>query len=304
MQTMTKEALKELLVNGEEISVLQTLIDIDEENTNEYVTLVSTIKRLKREQHLNIITREDYTTEWNQAVFAISNYIDNIPEEKLLDYKKSQTKNTSSENKDTSTIQKMFIYIVTFNSDGIKNKITSELFDKVSNRYGNNSKDWIPFYKDGAKDNLSISDLLNQFEKSHNFNFDARYLDRLVTVEEIEEIKRHMKESIAIIDLLSLDGDNEKLCIKVFDDKTMAGTFLPACKWLDKAVLEYMGNKRKEIFTTGEYHLQYTDCEFYEPDVNENRIFLRSLRRRFVKRFPRKNKIEGLVSNVKPSYFS
>ncbi|GAB3710110.1 hypothetical protein GCM10027592_46800 [Spirosoma flavus] len=226
-------------------------------------------------------------TEWRNAGVDTSDLIKNKIDSTMSKIEEIQALISSIENAKMPNEIKIFCFVIVTTKDGVKKEISKSLFKLINkDRYDEtNINKWKPFI-----DENSINTMLIEFSEKHGFKFITLYLDGTLSNEQCVEIDLNIKNSFAIIDLLSLNSDNA-LITQRLDTKDVKGTIFPYCESLPFQAKRIMNVRRKKYFITNEYYSQSTPMGLYAYDISAKDGFFKHLLEIFYKHFKVKNSI-------------
>jgi len=142
---------------------------------------------------------------------------------------------------------------------------------------------WKPF-----SDNPIIIELLQCVVDTYNVQ--PIYLDGEIDKDHWLNLDEHIDNSVAIIDLFSLDSINKHIAQK-FDTKK-AGVLMPLCRTLDKKLVAFAHQIANEFKVLKAYRDKSVPCECYVSDIAGVGAFKQQLLRIFKEKFPIKNQVK------------
>jgi len=161
---------------------------------------------------------------------------------------------------------KLYIYVITGTNARIKCALGAEDMNKLYlslNPLNHDDKDrwkWLPF----SRENICIKELLESL-KNDGYKFSVYYLDGYrfadykkdgyefaVDEDDLvgrigEAIEDNIDNTIAIVDLLAIDNENEDLA-RLFDKPKILRVVTPICRFLPNELQSLMIKKREEVF--------------------------------------------------------
>ncbi len=183
-------------------------------------------------------------------------------------------------------------YVICNTSARVEQAIGGELFGKLSpDRYDSTEpKKWKPF-----KDGPIISEILDEIQnKGYSFQEFFICVDELTPPDDELQflIDTNIQNSVAIIDLLSIDEFNKTLA-RQFNTTSVGYLLLPCCRQLDRSILNYMDSKRRELFNLAEFTLKNNpgECDFYEWEVSVKESFVKHIIEILFSKFKIQNRI-------------
>lgn len=142
----------------------------------------------------------------------------------------------------------IYCYVITSTQETIKQNIGDICFCLIDNdRYHETDCDkWKPY-----SNSQNIADILKAYKRHYRFsewyihNYAQKMMDACLL-----HLDDNLKNSIAIVDVLSINEHNEKLVSK-FDTKKAGGLILPFCRTLSKNdKLDKIAVEKEKIFQT------------------------------------------------------
>ncbi len=213
-------------------------------------------------------------TEGDYKNLILTNDNERSTTKKKIELLKNQEQNIEPET--------LFIYIITNTNEGIRSAIGTDLFD-VLNPTNHDNEDctkWIPF----TRDKISICELIGEL-RNRGYVFKEEYLTGNIGAKKEVRIEDDLHISIAVIDLLALDKENEKIA-GIFNNKLACSVITPIADSLHEKVKEFMIQKRKAVFTRLEYRIANLDIDSYNPEITGKLTFINILHRIFKTKQP------------------
>lgn len=184
----------------------------------------------------------------------------------------------------------IFCYVIVSNKENVKNNIGEEYFELIeSDRYHDTEiSNWKPFFSKDA-----ILNILQEFKNKTGYQFQEHYLDGDLSDEQWTEIDDNKKNSVVIVDLLSLYEQNKQIASR-FDTEIVAGVLTPCCIKLIKNddIYSFMQEIQSEVFHVLKVKMKTKGCSIFESSIPEFDNFYQKLLLIFKRNFPIKNKIE------------
>jgi len=183
-------------------------------------------------------------------------------ENKIRDLKK----NEPEDNPAKPGSSKLYIYVITGTNARIKCALAAEEMKKLYlsldplNHDDNDRCKWLPF----LREKIYIKDLLESL-KNDGYKFSVYYLDGYrfadykkdgyefaVDEDDLvgrigEAIEDNIDNTIAIVDLLAIDNENEDLA-RLFDKPQILRVVTPICRFLPNELQSLMIKKREAVF--------------------------------------------------------
>lgn len=262
--------------------------------------MLNEYKRLEQELKSEI---SQLTEEWIKAGKAISgDYEISLSQkrdklEKIQELiKEEQRKKNQKPNKPNQ--YKVIIFVFTNYIDNIKEYVPKEIFCKIPS--DRNPKEkleyWIPYYDDSKK---TIEELLKEFKDMTGYNFIIHYSNGQSNKKELSNLindKSNDAAKIGIIDLLSINKENEYVATRFDNPRERKSTVLPICLNLNKDLQYYMLKRKSDLFSVLDAK-DIDSCMFSEIMMGNQ--FLRSLKTIFRTMVEIENRILGIEDKNK-----
>lgn len=195
----------------------------------------------------------------------------------------------------------IFCYVLVSTKEKVRNNlkelgdVCACLFEEDDRYHDTDCRKWRPF-----KAEAYISNIVQELKKEYPFK--VYYLDGDLQEGDWLQIDANLKETVAIIDLLSLNRQNRDIAIRL--DKPQVQIVMPLCRKLPEKVCDFAQQKEKDTFKVADAYaekLSYSD--FYFSDLPGLSNFRKKLKLIFRRKFPIKNQstaessIRGLSMN-------
>jgi hypothetical protein len=193
-------------------------------------------------------------------------------ENRLLNLKnelKRLEKEISDEEPYFSHSKAIYFFVIVTTKDKVKQNLGSYFTHLNHQRYHQSDcSRWKPF----NRTNASIQYMLDDLKKG--YPIEIKYLDGELCDEDWIKVDSYIDQSIAIVDLLSLDTTNQITALKF--DSRKSKLLLPLCRHLHNDVYDYADNIRKQFKTLSAYGRQKIDAMFFS-DVSNHDMFSRHI---------------------------
>lgn len=191
---------------------------------------------------------------------------------------------------------KIFFYVIVSNKQKVHDILGKECSCHLADdRYHDSDCNyWKPF-----KNSPHIEELLSNYKKKYPFT--EVYLDGEILDEHRVNIDTYIGQSIAVVDLLSLDNNNKETALKF--DTTKAGLLMPVCDTLHQELRELAKSMNLNFKTLNAHINKDNPCTLYFSNVSGIQQFKQSLNNIFANRFPIQNQSTS-ESNVRGMKFN
>lgn len=177
---------------------------------------------------------------------------------------------------------RIYFYIIVSLKDEIKKNMAEELYKHFDeDRYHETEHEkWKPFSKDNSIDIL-VSAICKQYPVN------PIYLDGEIDPLHWVNLDNEVNNSVAIIDLFSLDNKNNLIALKFDTEK--AGVLMPLCRSLDSKLYCFAQEKQSQFKAIKSKNLMSIPCDFFLSELSGTEIFYQQLLRVFKNKFPISN---------------
>lgn len=177
----------------------------------------------------------------------------------------------------------IYLYVLVSTKEKVQAFVGDELFKLFeTDRYHEASQsEWRPY-----QGQPNIIELLQNVRVMYNFQ--PIFLDGEINEDCWVQIDDFIHDSVAIIDLFSLSGDNNTIAQKF--DTNKAGVLLPVCTSLDRRLKEKADQCQGCFKVLHARTKKIISCDFFSSDISTNNSFQQDIIRIFKHKFPIKNK--------------
>ena len=218
---------------------------------------------------------------------SILNRIERLKKEKerlLNDIKEEEEKYNGPEDSN------IICYVIVSTKKQIKEVIGESCFCKLEDdRYHETEcNKWKPYYNNG-----NIEEILKSLQEKYPFML--QFIDSEISDAELVAIDKGLNNSIAVIDLLSLNDNNKSIALKF--DTNQANLLLPICRTLHPEIYD-LAIKIKSNFKTLKALLNLSiPCSQYFSNVSD----IENFKQHLITICSQKFKIKKTATNGKPS---
>lgn len=177
---------------------------------------------------------------------------------------------------------RIFFYVIVSTKEKVKQHVGPEIFNHFDgDRYHDlDHAEWKPF-----QNQKPIKDLLLSIESDYGVK--PIYLDGEIDNEHWINIDNEIDNTIAVIDLFSIDTTNQPIALKF--DTQKAGVLVPLCRSLHDNLYTFAKSIEDKFKVLKAVTNKPIPCELYASELSAVNSFNQQLLRIFNKKFPIKN---------------
>lgn len=196
-------------------------------------------------------------------------------------YQKELDKIKKAKTPDQINIQ---FYILVTTKSQVSNHLGEVLFNLFEEEHYHESDAtlWKPYKAESSIDEL-LKDLTKRYNFTHKF-IETNTIDDEFWV----QIDNEINQSIAIIDLFSLNDENKSIAQK-FDTEKAGGVLLPLCTTLMQELKEFAVRCQDCFRVVAAKRRKYIPCELFFADIGTVNRLQDDIMRILLKKFPIKN---------------